>query len=347
MSVPSQRPILLLGSIPLQGAESVFRVLADTVGSRAKRYPDGETGERGYWIRWQRRTFDAHPQFELVEARRKLKGYRDEVERPFFRLREESKKQDVGFASLGYADSATSSYAIFRRLKGAGVIPGGTRFQVCLPTAVALASGFVVLEDRASVEPALEEAFKNEVTRIAAAVPPAELAIQWDIVFEIIGFDGGHELHYGDILHGSAARIARYVESVPAGAECGLHFCYGDPGHKHIIEPKDTGSAVKLANAIFAKSARPVQWIHLPVPRERGDEAYFVPLRALKLPSETELYLGLIHLTDGLIGTRQRMAVAEKFTAAFGVATECGFGRRAPATIPNLLSLHSEVAGSP
>jgi hypothetical protein len=29
----------------------------------------------------------------------------------------------------------------------------------------------------------------------------------------------------------------------------------------------------------------------------------------------------------------------------FGVATECGLGRRDPATIPDLLRLHAEVAG--
>jgi hypothetical protein len=28
----------------------------------------------------------------------------------------------------------------------------------------------------------------------------------------------------------------------------------------------------------------------------------------------------------------------------FGIATECGFGRRDPATIPALLRLHAEVA---
>ena len=44
-------PIHFVGSIPLENAEAVFRALAASVGERALRWPDGETGERAYWIR--------------------------------------------------------------------------------------------------------------------------------------------------------------------------------------------------------------------------------------------------------------------------------------------------------
>jgi hypothetical protein len=79
----------------------------------------------------------------------------------------------------------------------------------------------------------------------------------------------------------------------------------------------------------------------MPVPRDRDDAAYYQPLADLHLRPETKLYLGLIHLTDGLEGTRRRMAIAAKFTNDFGVATECGFGRRPPQTIADLLKLHA------
>jgi hypothetical protein len=80
------------------------------------------------------------------------------------------------------------------------------------------------------------------------------------------------------------------------------------------------------------------------VPRDRDDVAYFEPLKHLKLLATTELYLGLIHLTDGVAGAKRRLAAANQVVANFGVATERGFGRRAPATIPQLLDLHREVA---
>ena len=83
----------------------------------------------------------------------------------------------------------------------------------------------------------------------------------------------------------------------------------------------------------------------MPVPRDRDDDAYFAPLRRLRLPPHTELCLGLVHHTDGVAGTRRRLAAAEKHVQNFSIATECGFGRRPPATIPELLRIHAEVAG--
>ncbi len=50
-----------------------------------------------------------------------------------------------------------------------------------------------------------------------------------------------------------------------------------------------------------------------------------------------------------IIGTpseRRRLATAQKYVTGFGIATECGFGRRPQATIPELLRLHREVAAA-
>jgi hypothetical protein len=80
------------------------------------------------------------------------------------------------------------------------------------------------------------------------------------------------------------------------------------------------------------------------VPRNRDDDAYFEPLRNLKLRPETELCLGLVHYTDGVEGTRRRLATARKYAQGFSVGTECGFGRRDPKTIPELLRIHAQVA---
>jgi hypothetical protein len=81
----------------------------------------------------------------------------------------------------------------------------------------------------------------------------------------------------------------------------------------------------------------------MPVPVDRSDEAYFAPLLDLKLRRRTKLFLGLVHDSDGVEGTRARIAVAAKYASDFGIAAECGFGRRPPETIPNLLRVHSEV----
>ena len=59
---------------------------------------------------------------------------------------------------------------------------------------------------------------------------------------------------------------------------------------------------------------------------------------------ETELCLGLVHFTDGLEGTRRRIAAARKYAKDFSIATECGFGRRKVETIPELLRIHAAAA---
>jgi hypothetical protein len=112
-----------------------------------------------------------------------------------------------------------------------------------------------------------------------------------------------------------------------------------------VVEPTDMGDMVALANRLTQGMARPIELIHMPVPRARSDEAYFTPLKALRLKPQTELCLGLVHNTDGVAGTRRRLATAEKFVTDFSIATECGFGRRRPETIPELLRIHAEVAG--
>jgi hypothetical protein len=84
----------------------------------------------------------------------------------------------------------------------------------------------------------------------------------------------------------------------------------------------------------------------MPAPRERDDEAFFAPLGNLKLHPETELYLGLVHYTDGVAGAQKRIAAAQRFVSTFGIATECGFGRRPPETVAPLMALHRDVAAN-
>jgi hypothetical protein len=43
-------------------------------------------------------------------------------------------------------------------------------------------------------------------------------------------------------------------------------------------------------------------------------------------------------------GMRRRLKTAQQFAQPSGVATECGFGRRPPETIPALLELHRAAA---
>ena len=39
--------------------------------------------------------------------------------------------------------------------------------------------------------------------------------------------------------------------NVAEDVELGFHFCYGDSGHKHFVEPKDTGRIARVMNAVL------------------------------------------------------------------------------------------------
>jgi len=339
-----RHPVHLVGSIPLADAESVFREVGEHLGPVAKRYPDGETGVRLGWLRWQRPSFDNNPAFEIDPAATNIDKYKDNLDRRNYRLKPGTDPKTIEYQSLGYAAEAAKSYAAFAKLKKAGSVPASARFQVSLPTALAIVSGFVVIADRTAAEPAMERALARELTEIGKTIPASELTIQWDVCLELLGYDGGPALHLKDILPEAMERLARQIAMVPQRAEVGIHLCYGDPGHKHVVEPKDATSMVAFANAIAQGSPRPIAYIHMPILRGWDAENYCAPLKGLKMPAGTEIYLGLVHMTDGMAGAKKRLALAQKFVEDFGVATECGLGRREPSTIGPLLDLHREIS---
>ena len=45
--------VLLVGSVPGNDTEDVLRRIAPALGSRLKYIPDGETGQRNFFIGWQ------------------------------------------------------------------------------------------------------------------------------------------------------------------------------------------------------------------------------------------------------------------------------------------------------
>jgi hypothetical protein len=328
------RSVLLVGSVPLASAAGVFETVAGALGSLAPRIPDGETGERLGWIQWTRDHFKKLPSLEPI-GRRGEPG-------PRFRLKQPAATIDLG--PLQYAPAAIESYAQFRRLKNQRKIPAATRFQVSLPTPFGIVFGLFPDENLATIWRLYEERMLTEFRAIAQTVPAPELAIQWDIAVETIDVleapDNRLKLTADDV----ARSIARMCDAIPETIELGLHICYGDRDHRHFIEPHDLGVAVGFANLLAMTIARPIGWIHMPVPRERSDDSYFAPLQNLAVPAETLLYLGLLHLSDGIEGARHRMVAAGRFVSDYGIATECGLGRRPAETIPALLALHRDVA---
>ncbi len=334
-----QHRVHLVGSVSLADAETVFATVSDSLGDLCPRIPDGETGERSNWIRWQRATFARCGALELV-GRLDHARFGDGVDRPVFGIAVGVTPEDIDLGELGYGDVALESFALFSRLQRKGSIGGDCRFMVAVPTPMALVFSYAKADEQLLLEPAVEAALARDLEKIRMGIPAERLSLQLDVCLEVVGADGGVQLPYDDPVEGAIERIARLAQLVDDEAEFGIHLCYGDPGHKHLIEPEDLGTSVAFANAIVERVPRRVDFIHMPVPRGRADDAYFAPLANLGLAAETRLILGLVHYTDGVEGSRVRMATADRFVDSYDIATECGFGRRDPATIPELLRIH-------
>ncbi|WP_244303301.1 hypothetical protein [Leucobacter coleopterorum] len=257
---------------------------------------------------------------------------------------------DLVLPSLGYAEAALESWTVFSSLKEAGVVAPHTRFQVSLPTPLGVVGSFVRFEDREAFESVYEGALAAELQQILDEIPHSELAVQWDAAVEFAILEAAESdlrsyAWFDDVWSGTTARLARQIDRVPVDVEVGVHLCYGDVAEKHFVEPSDAANLVRFANLTLQQVSRRLDWLHLPVPIERDDDAYFAPLAELALPEATELYLGLVHREDGAEGARRRIAVAQRHVSRpFGVATECGFGRAPEGTTVPLFEVHREVA---
>jgi hypothetical protein len=341
------RDIYLVGSVPMANAAEVFEKVSAALGPRIKRLPDGETGVRGDWITWLEPVFSNHPAF--VKSGEYFRVHASGTGRERYALKPGVRPEDVRFDNLFYADIAKRSYADFKRLKEAEKIPAGTKFQVALVPAHSVIWLFLVGALHAQIDRLYSEAVKREIDKIAAAFPHNELAIQFDVASAVFArLERNEPSSYGrskaEMQEAFANILVDLGNRVPPEVDLLYHLCYGDSNHRHVVEPTDMGDMVEFANRVSQQIARPIQLIHMPVPRNRSDDAYFEPLQRFKLRPETELCLGLVHHTDGVEGTKKRLATAKKYAANFSIGTECGFGRGGPHTIPELLRIHAAIA---
>lgn len=335
----------LVGSVAMEDAATVFRALSSQLGPWLKRIPDGETGKRHRWIYWQREMLLSHEAMELdPDAPPLVLTQWDgtlirETELVHF-------KPGVDPATVvfetGYDDAAIESYGIFQQLQATGEIPAGVRFQVALPTPMASAFMYVSPSARGDFIKAYERGLMKALNNILAAVPHGELAIQWDVCQEVLVFENYFPERPADYKQQIFDQLARLGNAVPADVELGYHLCYATPKDQHLLMPKDTGVMVEIVGGLQAGLGRPMDFLHLPVPADRSDDAFFAPLAGLGLKAGTTLYMGLIHENDDQ-GNRDRLAAASRVMTNFGVASECGWGRSAPEKVSAMISTHRRM----
>ena len=341
-----QERLHLIGSIPLGSSEQVFRRLAEELGPFLRCMPDGETGERSRWVYFQRQMLLDHPAMEIdpTVPPYKFIQWDGKVVREIEQLRFKCgvDPRTVVF-EIGYDRAALASYDVFKRLRDAGIISASTRFQVCLPTPQASGYLYVSAPARHAYFEVYERALKTALANIVEAIPPRDLTIQWDVCQEVLVFENyfsDRPPHYKEQIFDMLGRLG---DAVPAYIEMGYHLCYGSPRDEHLVQPKDSTILVEIMQGIAAATRRRIDFLHIPVPRERIDEAYYHPLGHWKPPAGTRLYLGLLHYDD-TAGDRARIAMARRFVNKFGLSAECGWGRTEPGRLPELLKGHRIAA---
>jgi hypothetical protein len=337
----ARRKVHLVGSVGLGTAQEVFAVAGRLLGEHLSRVPDGEPGGRRMWTSWQYPVFRALAYFRPdFDAKPNVAGALP------LKFADGMSAADVEIGELGYAREARASYQDFLAARERGDIAKTARFQVCLPTPYAVCCTLMRTDLIREVEAVYLPAMLREVEAIAAAIPHDDLCLQWDICQELVAFDGRAYLRpFPGMEDFFAQRFKVLAAAVPARAELGYHLCYGDLDAKHSLEPEDGAKMRDLAHLIRESAGRPLTYVHMPVPISRSDDAFYAPLKSLKLAEGTELFLGLVHAEDGLEGTKKRMASAAKAVERFGIASECGLSRaRTPELVREYLAVHAAAA---
>jgi hypothetical protein len=323
--------LLLVGSLPADSAEGAFRAAGELFDGLVFALPDGETGPRAAWVGYEReRLVRPHPDVETVAVTESPTGIpRHAYETPVFRIRDAV--SDLHWESWPRIDEAIESYRLFELLRGEGAIPEGVRFQVCMPFPSSALNGFKADfgRDYPVAERGFEDLVRRELERLTAAIPSADLAIQWDVCYEVLDLEGVLAWTAGDAWERFAGPVSRLTRLIPDDVLVGYHLCYGTFPEWPMYEARDLALLVRMANHAVAESGRTVDWLHIAGPRylRSEDESFVAPLADLE-PGDARVFLGIVLPIDGVAGLKRRHDTASKYLADFGVAMYCGFGRQ-------------------
>ena len=132
-----------------------------------------------------------------------------------------------------------------------------------------------------------------------------------------------------------AAGLCELVRHAPEGTRFGFHLCLGDFHHKAFGNMRDARPLVLLANAVAANfpAGRVLEFVHAPFAAAAEppieDEAFYEPLRDLRLPDDVRFIAGFLHESLDLDAHQHLLARIESHVGReVDVAAACGLGRR-------------------
>jgi hypothetical protein len=323
--------LLLVGSLPADSTETALRSGAEHFADLVFALPDGETGPRAAWVGYEReRLARPNPDVVVVEETASPTGIpRHAYETPVFSVREGV--EALRWETWPRIDDAIASYAVFRDLREQGVISAHLRFQIGLPFPASAMNAFKAdfAHDYPVAQRGYEDLVARELVRLTEAIPPEDLAIQWDCAYETQDIEGVLAWTSDGAWERFAGPVARLTRLIPEEVLVGYHLCYGTFPEWPMYEARDYGVLVRMANHAVAESGRRVDWLHMAGPRylRSEEDRFFAPLADLEV-GDTRVFLGIVLPLDGIAGLRRRAATASRYLDDFGVAMYCGFGRQ-------------------
>jgi hypothetical protein len=351
--------VALVGSLPFDDADETFRAVEESLSGFVGWIPDGEFGERRLWTPmlpefvYSRQAdleetlappggkVDAPPAMDGPPPT-DLDGYWNFRIRPGHRLR---------FDDLLYGRFALDSYGVFRQLREEGIISPDVRFQVSLPSPhSAIDPCFEDAEQWPEAYEAYLDAMRREIDKIVEVAPESDLVFQWDCANEIVDLGMGEgnamkwypKLTVEEKFQRHVAQLGSLGDAIPAGALLGFHWCYGTWGGWPAVAMDDLDVCVRFSNEAVKRVTRKVDYVHMPALRAPS-ESFFAPLVDLDI-GDTRVFLGLVHTADSSDEFKNRLALARKFLADFGIAGVCGYGREQPDAVRDILGLHARDA---
>jgi len=304
--------------------------------------------------------FIENPAFEPFGPSRRLTlrptTFFDRMGSQLLRLKPGLAVQKIEIGEFGIARNAKASCGEFRKFKNEGKFAAGTRLCVTF-AGPGTKFGCIAMPPK-YLYPLIEKSFKAEIARVLEVASHEELAIQLDLAgeveleeyrrrpqdFQMPIFEASHEYWNMDE---AVNLIANVASAVPTELEFGFHLC----AIYHIDEGQDQALNVHFdwANALSERIKRPIGYIHIPTAPDHKEKD-FETLKRLRLHPETKLFIGLIHLQDGIEGARRRIRGAAKSWPDFGIAAFCGSNQPSrreylhPHSVDEIFEIHRMVA---
>ena len=338
--------LLLVGSLP---ADSTSRRCGRRRGSSAiwcSRCPTGRPVPARGWVSYEReRLVRPNEGIVILSETESPTGLpRHAYETPVFGIK--PGVSELHWASWPRIDDAIASYAVFRELRAAGVIPDGVRFQVCLPFPASAMNAFKAdfAHDYPIAARGFEDLVARELARLFAAIPPRRRRAAVGPRLRDAGPGAGSRLDVGGRL-GALRRPGDAADPADPGRGAGrLPPVLRDV--PRMADVRGTGHGPAGADGeLRRRQLRAHRRLAAPGrPRylRSEDRSFFRPLVDLE-PLDARVFLGIVLPIDGGAGLRRRVDTASRYISDFGVAMYCGFGRQPGKDGTETMREHAEV----